>query len=165
MTVKLSYRLCVFHSFSVSEVMCWRGGHTCNADLAWLRPSIFLEGMYSLIQFSVSLYLPDSLHGAFSLILCMRISLRNLHQCAGVGRRRHTHTYTKSRSVNWWSFVMGSDSLSLSLSASLAHAGSVSCYATCLCNQSHSHRKVAWLDEQIPLRTADVTAVLDPPQH
>lgn len=119
---------------------------------------------YSSLSLCISTPL-HSLHGAFSLILCMRISLRNLHQCAGVGRRRHTHTHTQSRSVNWWSFVMGSDSLSLSLSASLAHAGSVSCYATCLCNQSHSHRKVAWLDEQIPLRTADVTAVLDPPQH
>lgn len=61
---------------------------------------------------------------------------------------------------------MGLDSFSLSLD----HVGGESCH---MCNQSCSHRKVVWLDEQIPPRSSDVTAALthssttfsDFPQH
>lgn len=142
-----------------------------------IKTPIFLEGMYSLISthsFS-SLSLSGSLHGALSLLFSLSEDLPqestafSQQTAAGVGRtRRQTQTHTHTPPPAWCQqVVIGNGvrySLSLCLSGCLDHVGSVSCYATCLCNQSCSHRKVAWLDEQIPLRSADVTAVLDPPR-
>lgn len=118
------------HVFSLSvcrgHVLEWRS-HVMQIWAGSVKPPIVLEGMYSLIQRSLSLSISHSL--LFSVCRCPA-GIYVIHPANSYSVQEwaehtsHTHrtTHTLLRSVNRWSFVMGLQSLSRSAMLAACHA-------------------------------------------